>query len=263
MEDTQQVEQEARMMGWVEKEEFRGNENEWVDAESFVKRGREINPILRKNNEKLLKELREARDEITEVKKAAEEFKQFQKEAFERKVSEYKKEVDALKEAKKEALREGDHDLVVEIDDRISETKEKIKEAEAPKEEVKVEKPQVLDPDLQSWIDRNDWFGKDEDMSKRTNAIGALLASRNPGLKGRAFLDKLDEELKQEFPEKFGMKRERPTPVEGGAASRGATKAAKKSYENLPADAKAACDKFVKQKLMTADEYVAMYDWSE
>jgi hypothetical protein len=31
----------------------------------------------------------------------------------------------------------------------------------------------------------------------------------------------------------------------------------------LPEIAKAACDRFVKQKLMTKEAYVADYDWSE
>jgi len=35
----------------------------------------------------------------------------------------------------------------------------------------------------------------------------------------------------------------------------------KKSYGNLPPEAKAACDKFVKQGLMTKEAYVAEYDW--
>lgn len=262
-EELQQVEQEARMMGWVDKDEFRGNENDWVDADSFVKRGREINPILRKNNEKLLQELTKTRAEIEEIRKSAEEFKAFQKEAFERKIQEYKKEVDTLKEAKKDALREGDHDLVVEIDDRISETRDKIKAAEVePPKEKETPPQQALDPDLKEWMDRNSWFGQDVEMSQRTNALGSLLATRNPGLKGKAFLEKLDEALKEEFPERFGSKRERPNPVEGGGTGpRSTAKAGKRSYENLPADAKAACDKFVRQKLMTAEEYVAMYDW--
>ena len=35
----------------------------------------------------------------------------------------------------------------------------------------------------------------------------------------------------------------------------------KKSYENLPSEAKAACDKFVKQGLMTREEYVKEFEW--
>jgi len=58
------LEREARVFGWVPKEEFRGSDTDWVDAEVFVKRGKEINPILRKNNELLLKKLDEKGKEI-------------------------------------------------------------------------------------------------------------------------------------------------------------------------------------------------------
>jgi hypothetical protein len=30
----------------------------------------------------------------------------------------------------------------------------------------------------------------------------------------------------------------------------------------LPSEAKAACDRFVKQKLMTREQYVADFDWN-
>ena len=47
------VEQEARTLGWVPAEEFKGDPNRWVDAETFVERGHTVMPILRKNNERL------------------------------------------------------------------------------------------------------------------------------------------------------------------------------------------------------------------
>ena len=76
-----QIEKEARLFGWVPKEEFRGSETDWVDADVFVKRGKEINPILRKNNELLMKKLDEKAKEIDSIKASVEEFKKFRIEA--------------------------------------------------------------------------------------------------------------------------------------------------------------------------------------
>ena len=84
-----EVVKEAESQGWVPKERFRGNEADWVDAEVFVKRGREILPILRKNNENLVKDLQATKEQLKEFREAAEEFKKFQKEAYERKANEY------------------------------------------------------------------------------------------------------------------------------------------------------------------------------
>ncbi|CAB4183418.1 hypothetical protein UFOVP1078_64, partial [uncultured Caudovirales phage] len=60
--------QEAVSQGWVSKDKYRGDEKDWVDAETFVKRGREILPILRKNNENLLKELNQTKENLKEFK---------------------------------------------------------------------------------------------------------------------------------------------------------------------------------------------------
>lgn len=260
------VEKEARILGWVDKDEFRGDESIWTDAETFVKRGKEINPILRENNRRLLSELDKTKKEIEEVKRVAEEFKIFQKEAYDRKLEKYKEEINYLKEAKKSALQEGDHDRVVELDDQISDTKAELKLAQdSPPAKIETKKEtEALDPELQLWLDRNPWFGKDQEISQRTNTIGALLAQRNPGLKGKEFLDKLDEALAEEFPNVFKStkKRDKPNPVESGGTTSGIrNKSNKKTFENLPDEAKAACNRMVKQGLLTQEKYLEFYEW--
>ena len=89
--------QEAESQGWVSKDKFRGNEQDWVDANTFVKRGREILPILRKNNENLIKDLNSTKEQLKEFREAAEEFKNFQRESYERKANEYERRIAVLK----------------------------------------------------------------------------------------------------------------------------------------------------------------------
>jgi len=260
-----QYESEARAQGWVAKEEFRGSEDDWVDAETFVRRGKEIMPILRKNNEKLLKELGEAKKAAEEAREAAKEFREFQKQQFERKTKELESQLEQLKQAKRDAITQGDGDRAMAIDDAMDDLKEQRIEA---KEELKAaeeakEVPQVTaDPVLNAWMDKNDWFGKDTRMTGVANGLGVELRRENPGLNGQAFLDKLDAELQEMFPEKYGKKRT-PNPMEGSpnGTARPTVSSGKKSYGNLPPEAKAACDKFVKQGLMTKEAYVAEYDW--
>ena len=261
------VEQEAKRFGWVPKEEFRGNETDWVDADTFVKRGKEINPILRANNERLKKELDAERDkhnaEMKALKEAAEEFKQFQKDAFERKQKELSTELEVLKSQRKEAIREGDADLVVELEDRIEVVKE---ERANQKEPViatpKANEPVQIDPALSEWMENNKWFGPDTEATAIANGIGVAVSQQFPGLTGKAFLDKVDEKLRVRVPELYGNPNQSRNPVEGGGA-RGTPSAGKKTYENLPAEAKAACDKFVKQGLFKSkQEYVDLYDWN-
>jgi len=223
-----QVEKEARIFGWVPKEEFRGSDEDWVDADTFVKRGKEINPILRKNNETLLKKL-----------------------------DEKSKEIDSIKES------------VEDIDDRIDAIKEEQREAkqEAKQPETKPTTTTDIpnDPELQSWVERNPWFGQDgnQEMTDMTNGLGASIRRQFPNLVGRAFLDKLDERIAEYFPAKVGGNKARGSAVDSTGNVRGGATGGKKTYDSLPADAKAACDKFVKQGLFKSrQEYVDLYDWS-
>ena len=259
---------EASAQGWVAKEEYRGNESDWVDAETFVKRGKEIMPILRKNNEKLLKELKEARSIAEEARATAKEFQKFQKEQYERKARDLESQLTQLKQAKRDAVSSGDGDRVVEIDDAMDLIKQDVVEARAEANRQPEPVQQAAPPpdeNLQAWLDKNTWFGQDKRITDVTNAIGKSITEEFPTLKGKAFLDKLDEELAQTYPEKFG-KKTRANPMDGtsGTVTSGRPSSAKRSYENLPSEAKAACDRFLKQGLIKSKEaYVAEYDWSE
>ena len=254
---------EARSQGWVPMEEFRDDEETWVDAETFVKRGREINPILRKHNQDLRKEIEKTRKEAQEAIEAAKEFRQFQQEAFERKERELQKEISQLKEARKVAISQGDGVAAVDIEDRIEELKEEKSALKKP-EPQKEEKPEVaLDPELQSWLSRNEWYGKEftEEDTEMTNAIAASLRRKNPSLLGKAFLDELDRKLEEKGIGK--VKRQKPAAVvEGGSTTRPSGPTKGRSYNDLPAEAKVACDMFVKQGLVKSKEdYLANYSW--
>jgi hypothetical protein len=261
-----EVRQEAESQGWVPKEKFRGNESDWVDADTFVKRGREILPILRKNNENLIKDLNATKEQLREFREAAEEFKKFQREAYERKAQEYEQRIQEIKESRAQAISDGDGQKVNALDDALDAAKDELKEAKQAVKDAEKTPTQpssdALDPGLQAWLDKNTWFGQDKRMTGIVNGIGESLRLEFPLLKGQEFLDKLDEVLAEEFPNKFG--KQTPTSrVESGSgrASRGSSSNAQ-TYDNLPAEAKAACDRFVKQKLMTREQYVADFDWS-
>ena len=262
-----EVRQEAESQGWVPKERFRGNESDWVDADTFVKRGREILPILRKNNENLIKDLNATKEQLKEFREAAEEFKRFQRDAYERKASDYEKTIRDIKESRAQAISDGDGQKVNALDDALDQAKEDFKEAKQAVKDAEVVRtpdpvPDAIDPGLQQWLDRNTWFGQDKRMTGMVNGIGESLRLEFPLLKGQSFLDKLDEVLAEEFPNKFGKKQSPSSRVESGSGRQGRSSGNAQSYDNLPSEAKAACDRFVKQKLMTREQYVADFDWN-
>jgi len=252
------IEQEARAQGWVSKEEFHGPEEHWTDAETFVKRGNEINPILRKHNKELKSELEKVKLDAKEAIEAAKEFREYQKTEFEKKRKTLEAELAQLRAQRKDAISSGDGDTVDAIEQQMELVKEEAASIKEPEEKKPANTPPPIDATLQSWLDKNDWYGVDEEVTEITNTLAASIRRKNPNIVGQDFLDALDERLIDR-----GIKKGKPVAVQSveGNTGRRVASTSKKSYANLPADAKAACDKFVKQKLMTQEEYVEAYDF--
>jgi hypothetical protein len=119
------------------------------------------------------------------------------------------------------------------------------------------------DPDLQSWLGRNQWFGDDIEMTNVANGLGESVRRQFPHLSGRAFLEKLDEKIVEYFPHKSLGKKAKGSAVDSTGNVRGGTTSSKKSYDNLPDDARQACDRFIKNGwIKSKQEYVDSYDWS-
>ena len=95
-----------------------------------------------------------------------------------------------------------------EAKESFREAKQAVKDVISTKEPVATETAATIDPSLQLWLDRNNWFGEDRRMTSIANGIGESLRLEFPGLKGQPFLDKLDEVLVEEFPNKFGEVKE-------------------------------------------------------
>ena len=120
-----------------------------------------------------------------------------------------------------------------------------------------------MDPSLTAWIDGNKWFGEDIEATEIVNGIGAAIRKQFPKLEGKEFLAKLDERIDSRLPEIRGNKNQERSSVDSSTGRGSSTTSKKQSYDNLPSDAKAACDRFVKQGMFkTREEYVALYDWS-
>ena len=111
-----EVEQEALQLGWIPQDQFRGDPAKWTDAETFVTRGKEILPILRKNNEKLQGTVEHLGQEVTTLKgalatanEAMGEFRRYHEETAKRA---YDSAVRDLRAQKLVALEDGDQNLL-------------------------------------------------------------------------------------------------------------------------------------------------------
>ena len=241
----------AKKEGWSPKESFKGDPEKWVDAETFYKRGQELNPFLKKHNKELQSKVEELQKQIETTREDAKEFRKFIETAAKREIDAKIAELEAQKAA---AIESGDGTKAVQIDRDIrAAEKESIK---AEKEERKTEPPPP-NPVFEAWLKENPWYKDNPDMRDEADGIG--LAYHKKKLPASEIYAKVRERMEILYPEAF-EKTERPGPQRGSATT-GLPK--KKSYENLPDEAKKACDKFVKQGLFKSrDEYVAKFDWS-
>lgn len=249
-----QTEERARRMGWIPKEEYKGHEENWVDAETFYNRSLEELPIMRENFKKLERKYeaqeRESRQAIQDIKDHA---TRVEKLSYERAMKELLRE-------QKEAVSDGD----VERFDQIEKEKQDLQKGK--KEAVEVQEPNQVDPyeqqQIQDWINKELWYKNDVNLQAAANTYEAFLSSSQPSVPLRERLDMVSAHIKKTFPEKFGINpnRQLPPTVEG-ANKVSRRKPNAKSYENLPSEAKKVCDRQVKRGELTKEEFLKYYEW--
>lgn len=246
------AEAEARLLGWKPLEEFDGPEEKFKPAEEFLAEGKRINGFLRKDLDKLRDQLTRRDHDIAELKQTIAEFAAFHRETEKKAYERAKAELLA---AKKDAIREGDGDRVVEIEEKIEQLRE-VKPVTGT-----IPPPPQVDPVFAGWVDENKWFAENQKLRAVANSYGELLRQEQPGLVGRPFLDEVRRRVSEDFPAAFGNpERSRPSAVAGSGEARSGTAGGKRSFSELPADAKAQCEKFVKQGLVASrEQYVKDY----
>lgn len=248
------AEKEARLFGWRPADEFDGPVERWKPADEFLEEGKRINGFLRKDLDKLRNELTKRDNTLLEMQQTIQQFAQFHQETEARAFERAKKE---LKDARKAALRENDGDLVVEIEERL----EKLGDA-PPQIQLKpgsAPSPQQPDPTWTQWVSENSWFTENTKLRAITNGYGDIVRAEQPALVGLPFLEEVKRRVQEDFPEHFRSEgSRRPSAVGNSGDHRSGV--GKRTYADLPPDAKAACDKFVKQKLIPSrDAYVRDY----
>lgn len=212
------------------------------------------NNILKKNNEKLSGEVDGLSKEIKNLHSKITNLVDFQENQKDKAV---KKAITKLQAEKKDAITEGDHEKVEAIDKQIEE------EGEKPASDKSKPKPS---PVFDDWHDDNKWYD-----DKRIGAKADLLFDQyaNTGrfttddAGHREILDIVTEEIKQLFPDTFtNPNKKKPAEVSGGGPSPDRSNNSNKSYADLPADAKAACDEFcVSIPGYTKEKYLEIYEW--
>lgn len=252
--ESNESEVKARRLGWVPKEEFKGDESKWRDADEFLQRGEEIQGYLKADLERLHQTLSQRDREIVEIRQTMDEFRKFHNETEARA---YKRAIEELKQLKVSAIEDGNGQKVVEIDEQIDMLKEAQQKpkAEAPKPSAQVNQEYV------EWAQSNPWYAQDRELQELADDFGEIVKKSKPDLVGKAFLEEVTRRVRRAAPEKFENPNRNQSTVGSSSDNRSASTKRKKSYNDLPSEAKQACDRFVKQGLMTQEQYIKEYAW--
>lgn len=221
-----EAEQKALKMGWVPKEEFKGDPNNWRPAEEFVERGENMIPILRKN---LTKAEQRALDAQAKAEAAVKHMKLLQEKL-------HKRDQEAYEKQRRLAVESGD----IEAYDSLK----------APEPLPEFQEPDQTPGQVyfkESWSHENDWYGKDYEKTVEADRYGEFLSKSKPDLIGKPeFLDEVAEHIQRKFQ---NPNRSKPSMVD--SATPKVSGKAGKLFDSLDAEAKAAFNSLVKSGIFT------------
>jgi len=226
----------ASEMGWVPKDQWRGDPKQWRPAEEFVKRGENIIPILNDRLQKLESDLKIA------AKVNKQELEAVKKESYERAKDEYEAKMADIAAAENKAFTEGDQ----ETWEAIKAKRDTIK----PPQEPKLDEPEEqVSPEFEPWLKKNPWYTNDSELHVYADTIGEGIANVNK-TQGKSstdaeFYQQVESAVKAAFPQKFTNSRREAAP-EVESATEAPRKGGKKTFNDIPANAKAQYDRMKK-----------------
>lgn len=247
-----EFEAEAREMGWVPAEEWRGPKERWVDARLFVERGRTVLPIVNAQlaRERAEKQALQAR--LQQLETEASEWRKYREQQTD---ASAQVQETALRAQRRQALEAGDYDSVNEIDNKLLDLRVEAKlKASAPKPEARV------DPELQRvWDDfrsKNEWL-QDPKLMQAWGLEMRNMRQLGVTTSGAEFMADAADRVKRMYPEKFSTRRRTAIGDTNGSPSDGGTNG-RRSFHSLKAEYKETAQRLVKDgTLKNVDQFVA------
>jgi len=152
-------------------------------------------------------------------------------------------ELDRAKAAYKEAYETGDPDKLIDAQEKLNSLQNekfrvesyKPRPQQVQEEPVQLQrKPRVPEPDAKTkaWASENEWFGNDSEMTGYAFGVHESLVRQgiNPQSQADEYYNRIDQSMRQRFPDKFGGQQVEAAPVrQAGSVVAPAGRSAKKS----------------------------------
>lgn len=247
-----EVETKALSMGWRPKEEWNGDDDDFIDATEFVRR----KPLFDKiESQKVFYDRK-----IKEVEGTLNSLAQHHQKVKE---TEYQRAIKDLKEQKRAAMKEGDTIVALELEDQMDDLtsthQEEIKVLKEEQESNKVVS-NAPSPEFVVWSKENKWYMSDEEMHDFADGTAASFVQRSK-IKGDLISEQdvfkyVDKQVRKAFPEKFSNpNRDRPSAVSSGNVSNNKDTKLTASVKLTPEQEDIARN-FAKSGVMTREEYI-------
>jgi len=244
---TPEQQAEAAAAGWKDPTNYKGPEDRFIDADQFLKNRDALKPIWKTEKAALeakVAQLTADRDTIAatleEVKSSVEEIEARYTVETQKRVENARKD---LKAQIREAAEADDIKLVVKLTDALDDLDESVAAAKAEEIKAKRQPPEKKDPPIHpeavEWMAENKWF--ETDAKKRTLFLSysQILRAEGETAVNRAFFDKVVARMEGE---QGGKRTERFSEGKNGTGEGGGGKRSGKTFDDLPKDAKDACD---------------------
>lgn len=244
-------EERASQHGWVPKDQWQGDPEEWIPARVFNMRGDLFGRIAKDKKE--ISELRQTVGYLVEERQSA----------FD---TGYKQGLAELRAQRREALEAGDVEKVEQLEDRIDEFK---KEHTAKKQEFEqktAQKQQQENPVFDAWHVDNDWYTTNPTLTTYANEVASEMASQAQAKGVQVDYPKLLQEItrkvKQKFPEKFGrtqVETKQQSAVDGGSDSaedKPSKRSSKFSEADLSDQERSIMNTVLKTTELTKEQYL-------
>ena len=239
-------ENKATELGWVPKDQWEGNPDEWVSAKQFLQRG------------ELFGRINSYKHEVINLKKTVDALVKHNEKVYD---AGYKDAIKSLKQEKREALREGDTERVLDIEDRIEELEtEHVEKKQEFKQEVQVNTPQ-MPPSWEPWVQANPWYVNDPEMRGYADGLAQRIVNEAKSVGKDINFDELLLEVgrkaRTKFPEKFnGRSGATALNLKGDDEGKSAAKSKREPSIELDETEREIMNTLVRSGVITKEKYI-------
>ncbi|GBQ26810.1 hypothetical protein AA12717_2478 [Gluconacetobacter sacchari DSM 12717] len=259
-----EVEDQARRMGWVPREEFRGDGEKWRPARDFLDRGMTLLPVLQQQYRALDGRYATMQAQLRDSQKALADLTDRTRRADERA---YQRAVRDIESRRQAAVASGDTTAFAVAERDLQDLRETAPPAvpTAPAAAAApVERVEAMPSEIMAFVQANPWFSSHAEARQDAIAIQSAVDRQHPELSLAERLEITRRKVRQLHPALFeNRRREAPPPV-SPSRGEGARGGNPRGFDALPAEARREYDRYAralagKGKPLTKDEWAGYY----